>query len=151
MSLSMTTTIAQIRDLVATVTGLERVYAPSETDGNRIPPAFNELPCALVLPGPSIEYILSMGQQRHTYEVRVQIFEAPGGDVGDASNAVLPMVDRVIELFAGNVTLGARANSCVFARHGGFQGFEYGDLPYLGYEITLRVSEQATVTPAPGS
>ncbi len=157
MALSMTNVVAQIRDLVAGVTGLQAVYAPSETDGNRLPLALNDLPCAMVLPGPSLEYLLSAGQHRHTYEVKIQIFESPGGDVGEATNAILPMVDRVIEKFAGNVALAdsdgsnGRANSCVFARHSGFVGLEFGDLPYVGYEVTLVVSEQASATPAPGS
>jgi len=157
MTLSMQTVIAQIRDKVAEVSGFQRVYAPSETDGNRIPPAFNELPCALVLPGENIDYILSAGGHRHTYQVLVQVFEAPGGDLGEAAYGILPMVDALIEKFAGNIALadagGAnpRANSCVFASHSAFSGMEYGGQQFMGMSITLRVSEQATATPALGS
>ena len=151
MALSMSTTIAQIRDLVAEVTGLLAVYAPSETDGNRIPLALNTLPCALVIPGPMLAYILSPGQHRHTYEVKVQVFEAPGGDTGEAANTILPMIDAFIEKFAVNVILGTRANSCIFVRHGGYVGLEYGGMTYLGIEMILEVSEQASATPAPGS
>jgi hypothetical protein len=157
MALSLTTTIGQIRDLVEAVTGLAAVYAPSETDGNRVPAAFNDLPCALVLPGPSLAYILSSGQHRHTYEVKVQIFEAPGGDTGEAANTILPMIDALIEKFAVNVGLanagGAnpRANSCIFSRHSGYVGMEYGGITYLGFEVILDVSEQASATPALGT
>lgn len=151
MALSISTVIAQIRDLVATVTSMERVYSPSETDENAVPAAFNELPCALVLPGPTVgEYILQTGGQRHTYEVKVQVFEA-GGDIGSRVNNVLPFVDRIISKFEANVTLGNRANSCVFRRHSGIVGLEYGGVTYSGYEITLEVSEYAPATPAVGS
>src|SRR3990167_3792956 len=111
MALSTSTVIAQIRDLVATVSGINRVYAASETDENAIPPALNELPCAMVFYDTLIAYLLSAGQHRHTYQVRVDIFVS-GGDIGARVVAALPMVDRTLELFALNVTLGNRCNSC---------------------------------------
>jgi len=133
------------------------VYAPSETDGNRLPVALNDLPCAIVLPGPTQQYILSSGQHRHTYFVRVNIYEVLGADVGDAANAILPMADRMIEKFAVNVGLAdadgsdPRANSCLFESRSGFQELEYSGIPYIGYVITLRVSEQASAAPVLGS
>ena len=157
MGLSMSTAIAQIRDLVAEVTGLTAVYAPSETDGNRLPVALNDLPCAIVLPGPTRQYILSAGQHRHTYAVIINIYEALGADIGDASNVILPMGDGMIEKFAVNVGLAdadgsdPRANSCLFESSSGFQELEYSGIPYIGYVITLRVSEQASAAPVLGS
>ena len=150
MALSQSTVLAQIRDLVATVTGMVRVYAAGETDENAIPASIQEWPAALVIPGPTLEYILSPVQHRHTYEVTVQVLEA-GGDIGERVTDVLPFVDRIIELFAGNVTLGNRANYCIFKRSSGLSGLEYGNIEYTGYEITLEVSEQATATAATGS
>lgn len=150
MALSQATVLAQIRDLVAAVTGMVRVYAAGETDENAIPAALNELPCAMVIPGPTVQYILMMGQHRHTYDVKIQVFEG-GGDIGSRVNTVLPFVDAIIEKFAVNVTLGNRANSCLFKANGGLVGLEYGVVTYTGYEITLEVSEQATAAPATGS
>ena len=151
MALSMTAVIAQVRDLIAEVTGMKRVFAASETDENRIPGALNEFPCAIVLPGPSAgDYILSAGQQRHTYEVKVQVFEA-GADMGSRAAAVLPFVDLIIAKFEVNVTLGSRANHCIFRRQSGMVGLEYAGVTYTGYEITLEVSEQAVAAPAIGS
>lgn len=150
MALSQTTVLAQIRDLVDEVTGMERVYSPSETDENAIPAAFPELPCAMVLPGPTLEFVTTTG--RHTYEVKVQVFEA-GGDIGSRVNSVLEFVDLIIAKFVVNVTLGNRANSCVFKRSSGLIGLEYGTpaIIYSGYEITLEISEQSYTTPATGS
>ena len=150
MALSQSTVLAQIRDLVAGVTGMVRVYAAGETDANAIPASIQEWPAALILPGPTTEYILMGGGQRHSYDVKVQVLQA-GGDIGSRVTDVLPFVDRIISKFESNVTLGNRANSCLFAGSSGLQGMEYNGKEYTGYEITLRVSEQATATPATGS
>jgi hypothetical protein len=112
----------------------------------------------MVIPGPdSRPYILSGGQQRHTYFVLVRIYEMMGGDLGEAANTALPMVDRVIEAFTGNVLLAdaddsnPRANSCTYTDQSGLQNMIYTGREHLGYEIRLEVSEQATATPAAGS
>jgi len=152
MSLSMLTTVAQVRALVAEITEMARVFAASETDENRLPSGISEFPCAVIYPGPDLGsgYILSAGQHRHTYEVIIDVFEA-GADIGERAASVLPMVDRIIEKFSGNVTLGNRVNSCIYQGQGGFTGMTYGGGEYTGYRITLRVSEQASATPAIGS
>ncbi len=150
MALSTATVIGQIRDLVAEVTDMERVYAASETDVNAIPPAINEYPAALVYPGATDVYMIGQGAHRHTYDVNIQVLQG-GADVGTRAATVLPFVDRIIEKFAVNVTLGNRANSCVFSRSSGFSTLEYAGIAYLGYEITLSVSEQASASPAGGS
>lgn len=151
MALSQTTVISRVRTLVAELTGMERVYAASEDDDNAIPSAFREFPCAAVFPGPtSGEYLLAQGQQRHTYLVKVQVFQA-GADIGERAAAVLPFVDLLIGKFELNVALGGRANSCTFTRCSGFVTLEYAGADYLGYEIDLEVSEQASAAPAYGS
>lgn len=150
MALSIVTVLAQIRDLVATVTGMERVYAAGETDANAIPAALNELPCAMVFFDETIEpYILMSGGQRHHYTVRLQIFES-GGDIGSRVNTVLPFVDLIISKFEANVTLGNRANLCMF-RRAKFGGLDYNGALYTGFDITLEVQEQAVATPAIGA
>jgi len=148
MALSMTTVIAQVRDLVATVSGINRVYAASETDDNAIPPAINEFPAAMVIPGASQAFITTTG--RHTYEVKIQIFES-GMEIGQRAATVLPFVDALIALFVENTTLGNRCNSCVFQSASGLIGLTYGGVEYTGYEIGLEVSEQAYTQPAIGA
>lgn len=150
MALSTATVIGQIRTLVATVSGIKRVFAASETGDNAIPVAINELPAALIFPGATVVYHLESGGHRHTYDVKVQVVES-GPDIGQRAATVLPFVDAIIELFAINVSLGARANSCVFKVSSGLTGLEYGGIFYTGYDITLEVSEQENVTPAPGA
>src|SRR3990167_4473500 len=89
IALSQSTVLAQIRDLVATVTGMVRVYAAGETDENAIPASIQEWPAALILPGPTLEYITLTN--RHTYEVIVQVLQA-GGDIGERVTDALPFV-----------------------------------------------------------
>ena len=150
MPISAATTIARIRTLIAEVTDMERVFAASESDENAIPMSINEFPAALVYPGATDQYILHTGQHRHTYEVIIQVLEA-GADVGERAAAVLPFVDRILEKLVGNVTLGGRVNSCLITGNSGFSKLEYAGGEYLGYEITLTISEQATASPAAGS
>lgn len=153
MTLSMATVVSHIRDLIAEITEFQRVYAASETGDNGIPMALRQFPCAVVFPGPDVGngYILSGGQHRHTYEVKVHIYEA-GALTAERAAAVLPMVDLVIEKFSGNVTLGNRANSCIYRRQSGLAVLDsFGGGEYTGYEVVLEVSEQATATPAGGN
>lgn len=151
MALSMSTVIRQVRALLDEMSLVTRVYAPSENNENALPATLNEFPVAvLVLPGQDLEYILGPGQHRHTYEVDVLVFCRQGGELGESAYTALPLVDAILEKFAVNVTLGNRSNSCVFARQSGFSTLEYNGIDYLGWEIVLRVSEQADATPAIG-
>jgi len=150
VALSQSTVLAQIRDLVATVTGMERVYGQAETDANRLPFGGLECPCALVMAGPTQSYILTQPHHRHTYHVRVLVLE-DGGDYGDRVATMLPMVDRLIELFTSNVTLGGRANYGLFRSASGLVGIEWAGVDYTGYEVLLEISETATASAAGGS
>ncbi len=151
----MVNVIREIRSQVADVSELKAVYAASETGADGLPDALNVFPVAVVLPGADVEYILHSGQHRHTYEVGVQVFEG-SGDLTARSTTLLPLIDRLIEEFTSNVSLagsplGALVTYCLFRRQGGFEAIEYGGIPYLGYEITLEVSEEGAATPATGS
>lgn len=69
----------------------------------------------------------------------------------------LAVCDALIAKFAVNVTLGG-ANpapsstvvKCLFERQSGLIDIEFGDVRFLGYEITLLVEEQATVSAVTG-
>lgn len=150
MTLSMAATVAQIRDLVAEVTTFERVYGEAETDGNALPASISQLPAAIVFAGNSIEYILSAGQHRHTYEVEIWLFIRAAGLEGNALSSLVAY-QALIEKFVGNVALGSRANSCVFRRQEGPNNEEYGGQVYLVRKLVLEVSEQASAAPAVGS
>lgn len=150
MAIDQSAVIAKMRELVATVTGINAAYSAADNNDDRLPFALNNTPAALVLPGATLAYTLMDGQHRHTYEVRVQVLEAGGdGGIRDATLAVMP--DRVLAVFAANVGLGGVCNSCVFRRSGGLQGFEYGGVDYTGYELTYEVSEQGSISTAYGS
>ncbi len=151
MSLQQKVVLQQIRALVAECTRLERVYGAANDDANQYPEASLQFPCAFVVPGQTTEYLLSAGQHRHSYQVAVQILHSPGMSTGQAYAAIAGYTDLVIEKFATNVTLGNRANSCVFSSSSGMRLFDTGEISYPGIEITLRVSEQAAAAPAAGS
>lgn len=142
--------IAKVRDLMATVTGIAAAYSAADTDDTRMPAGLNQLPAALVLPGPTLAYVVRDGQHRHTYEVLVQVLEA-GSDLGVAAATLGVMPDRVLGVMLTNHALGGLCNSFVFTRSGGLQGFEYGGTTYAGYELVFEVSEQGSASPGYGS
>lgn len=153
MALSQTTVIERLRVLAATVTGIQAAYAPTveAPESGGIPPSASfTFPCAIMLPGRTIEYLLSNGRHRHTYEVRILVI-AGAGMVPETAYVAAPMPDRFLELMVGNVTAGGRANSVVFREGTGMAGIEWGGIDYTGYELTLEVSETADATPATGS
>ena len=156
MALSQADVLSKLRLVIEEVTGLKRVYGQAETDGNRIPPTIPECPAAVVMAGPTLEYILQPGGQRHTYEVRVLLFQ-DGADIGERAAVIAPLVDSLIATFVGHVTLGGLVNHVRFVRSDGFGTISWGTRndgsprEYLGTEITLEVSEQATASPAAGS
>lgn len=156
MALSQTAVVSQVRRLVAEVGGVAAAYAASERGEWGIPAALNEFGeqgevCALVYPGATESYLLGQGAHRHTYEVVIQVFAA-GGELGDRIADAMQYTDRLIEKFATNVALGGAGgtNSAVFSRCSGLIKLEYAGLSYSGIEVALRVSEQATATPAYG-
>lgn len=151
MALQQRVVMQQVRELVEECTGLERVYGAANEDEHQYPEAAMQFPCAFVIPGPTSDYMLSGGQHRHTYQVAVQILNSPGMSVGQAYSTLAGYADFVIEKFVGNVTLGGRANSCVFVGSSGMRLFDSGDIAFPGIEITLRVSEQAAAAPAAGN
>ena len=147
MAISMVAALALIRDQIATITSISSVYSAGDTDTGAIPEALNDLPAAIIYPGPDTEpYELVNGWHTHTYEVAVQLFEQ-GVDTGERAASLAPMVDRIIEAMALGVKLGGSVTYCLFRRSSGFVTLEYGGVEYLGYEVTLEVKESALVSP----
>lgn len=149
--LSQTAVCAQVRDLVAQVTAMEHVYAASENDENSIPNVIQDFPAAIVFPGGDVGdgYEIGNNWHEHTYEVIVQIMQG-GPEPGERVATVLPFVNRIIELFTGNVTLGGRVAYCFFSHQSGLAKLDYGGEEYDGYVIVLEVQESAAATPAVG-
>lgn len=150
MPLSQSDVITSIAGLVREISGIERVFDAASTEEHALPPAINEFPAVIVMPGQTIEYILTSAQQRHAYEVKLLVFCRQGSDIGQGAAQAMPLVDAILEKFAVNVG-GSWANSCVMSGCSGLGGLEYAAVDYLGWEITLRVSEQAAVTAAKGA
>lgn len=150
MALSTRTVLRSVRSLIAAMPEVERAYGAGDEDENALPGAISEPPTVLVVPGETIEYILSGGQHRHTYNVDVLVLCNQAGETGQTAYQAVPIVDALIEKFAVNVG-GSWANSCILNRCSGLATIEYAGVDYLGWNITLRVSEQAPVTPAKGA
>lgn len=156
MALSRLDALSKIRATIAELSATAMVYSASDDDEWRLPFAFTDFGdpgqvIVAVMPGPTFGdgYILTSGQHRHTYEVTVVVFAA-GFDYGDRMHDAMALVDLVIEKFTGQVALGGTVNSCLFSRTSGLITREYGGEEYAAEEITLRVSEQASATPAYG-
>lgn len=153
MSLDQQAVIAKVRDLVATVTGINAAYSASDDDDTRIPAGISlaDGAAALVMAGATTEYILQPGKHRHTYEVVVQVL-TNGGDAGIAAANMAPLPDRVLEAMLLNVKLGGLVTFIRFLRSQGLRGFEFGGVDnYSGYELVFLTSEEASAAPAIGS
>lgn len=152
MALSQTTVLEKFRARMAEVSGVVAAYAPSQStpSAGGIPAGLSDFPCALVLPGRSLDYIITNGRHRHTYEVRILLMVS-GMDYSENVFNAAPMSDRVIEKMTGNVTVGGDANSVVFKESSGLSTVEWAAIDYLGYEFKFEISETAAATVATGS
>lgn len=152
MALDRTAATRRVRELVAEITNMKRVYAPSENDENAFPAALKQFPCAIVRPGSLIRNVIGLGSgERRDYEIIIEIFES-GPDIGSRAYSVLPFADLVCDKFMSNVALGGRVNGCRIDRDSGFTGLEYaGADGYSGYQIFLAVSEAGNATPGFGA
>jgi hypothetical protein len=156
MAFDMAAVVKAIGDVVAGETTVAAVYTAAEHGEGGMVGAVNTFPSVLVFPGPTRLYRLTQPRASHTYEVRLQVLQA-GGDTASRAATVLPVCDALIAKFAVNVTLGA-ANpapsstvvKCLFERQSGLIDIEFGDIRFLGYEITLLVEEQTAVSAVTG-
>ena len=156
MAFDMAAVVRAIGDVVASETTVTAVYTAAEHGEGGMVGAVNAFPAVLVFPGPTRLYRLTQPRASHTYEVRLQVLQA-GGDTASRAATVLPVCDALIAKFAVNVTLGA-ANpapsstvvKCLFERQSGLIDIEFGDIRFLGYEITLLVEEQTAVSAVTG-
>ena len=150
--LSQTDVVKRVRELVAEITDVKRVYGSDTAGPEGLPGGFGEYPSILVYPGPTIEYIQNPGgSHTHKYECAIQVFYGPVGDAAGAAAGSTPFTDRLIGKFVQNVTLGGRATYARFLRHTGLTSLAYGGQEYIGYEIALHVHEQESITPEGGS
>jgi len=142
----------EIRELIDSIDGFERVYCEASEDENALPDAMSQFPAAIVYMGNSSEYLLTAPRHRHTYQVEVWIFPGESG----ARNAALGLglLMDVFDLFAVNVTLGGTVTYCVLEstqpQEGPVSEFYGRDLSYTVRKVLLRVSEAANVTAAGG-
>lgn len=153
MPLSTTTVIRRIRELVATVEGVEACYAPTEQAREGIPEVLTQFPCAIIYLGPTVEYGSANGggggayggAHEHVYNVTVWIMCAAAGTTERAAQG-LPILDKVLAVMAGNIGLGERVRWCLFKVQSGYGTLPYGGQEYLGFELTFEISEAAEVT-----
>lgn len=144
MALNEAAVLDQVRTIAAGVTGVVAAYSAAALGDNGLPESLNDEVTALVFPGDTLEYLLSAAHHRHTYQVKVQL-ACTGGNVQERTAKAVPFRTRLIEAFtkwAG----GAEWDSAVLVPPVQFVTSEYGGTPWAGWELTLRVSEQAITT-----
>ena len=156
MAFDMAAVVRAIGDVVAAESTVAAVYTAAEHGEGGMAGAVNAFPAVLVFPGPTRLYRLTQPRASHTYEVRLQVLQA-GGDTASRAATVLPVCDALIAKFAVNVTLGAASPApsstvvkCLFERQSGLIDIEFGDIRFLGYEITLLIEEQTAVSAVTG-
>ena len=152
MTLSMLTTLEQVRALVAAMPEFRNVYSQASIDDHRLPAALSLFPSVLLFTGPDTDPAkLVQGQKRHTYEVLMRVFCASGGDIGASAYQATAIVDAVIAMCEANVALGARVNWFKYRAQSGLVELTYNGVVYPGIDITLEVSEQSSASPTVGS
>lgn len=144
MALDEVAVLARIRSEVAKVTGIGAAYSAAATDEYGLPEALNDDVAALVFPGDTLEYIRYSAAHRHTYDVSVQVL-CCGGTVAERTAKAIPFRVRLLDAFCG-VAAANQFNSAIFVPPLQFIEGNYGGAGYAGWEMTLRVSEQANVT-----
>lgn len=149
-SLNTPAVLSALRDRLATIPSLARVYSASEVGANGLPSNLSELPCATIIRGPSVGYRITQPMHTYTYEVLVQLYEA-GGFVGQRAASVLPLPEAVLGKLLSSVTLGGLVTYVIYKRDGGLLRLEYGGQEYTGYELVLEVQQAAAISAAPGS
>lgn len=147
MPLSRVTVCNAMRDLMASVTGLEAVYSFAHDDEYRVPEGFSDFPMAIVIPGSTRSVKLGQGQHRHSYEMRVQILTGEA-DFGERMARVFAFEDLIINHFTNKIALGGTVNSCLFESTSGAASFDWGDESFPGIELTFSVSEDVPASPA---
>lgn len=152
MTLSQTAVIERVRELLAEIAGIKRVYGSDVSGLNGLPGGIAEYPSILVFPGPTIIYQQNPGgSHRHEYEVVVQVLYGPAAAVAESAAGSTPFIDALINKFAANVQLGGHAVYAHFLRNEGLTGIAYGGTEYIGYELRLRAVESGAQTFAGGS
>lgn len=131
------------------ISGIARVYAIGKTGADAIPDAIgDELPAAIVYPDTMSDYQQSpSGGERHEYSLKIQLFVA-GADTETRGNVALPLFDSVREAFQSAVALNDAGAGVNVARITGwrFGTLTYAGQAYLGWDITLFISEDGSVT-----
>jgi hypothetical protein len=152
MALSQTAVIERIRELIAEMTGIKRVYGSDLAGTSGLPGGIAEYPSVLVFPGPTILYNQNPGgSHRHEYEVVAQVLFGPVAATAEAAAGSTPVTDALITKFAANVQLGGHSVYAHFLRSEGLTSIAYGGMEYIGYELRLRVVESEAQAFAGGS
>lgn len=138
--------LEEIEDIVA-------AYAPTQrTPGEGgLPTALqsNDMPCALVMPGRTLGYILNPGRNRHDWQLRVLLLVG-GADFSENAFIIGPMPDQVVTEVAQHLTANGYANLLLYTEGSGLSVIEWAGYEYMGYELIFKVSEAAAVTVATG-
>jgi len=128
-----------IKTRIATITSIQRVYAPNE-----LPEAINEFPCAVVM-HTGTEYGVTMGGATDQHDFSIKIF-VTNQDQPSAFNRILDFLtrtgsDSVVAAIRADATLNGSASDVTVLTNAGQGVITWGGVQYLGTEFTLEVYE----------
>lgn len=120
--------------VAAGLVGVRRVH-------DKAPDSLNELP-AIVFAADTgdLKYPRPANLREIKHQLKLLLFVNRGGDFKEAETELRPYVQRVIELFDQNITLGGAATASGITRYE-YGILTYAEVDYLGITFNLTAEE----------
>jgi hypothetical protein len=120
------------------ITGVQKAFAD-------MPSSLSQLPCFVTYPSKGqLEWPRVPMVRTITHDLQMDLYVQKGGDLAAADRVLKPYIDKTIETFDQNITLGG---NCITS---GVVDYSYGVLTvagveYLGIKFTLRAIEKTQI------
>lgn len=132
--MSLDVVITGANTVLKTQTGIARVY-------ENAPEALNTLPATMIVPQKgTIDWPRKPNQRLTTHDLVLTLYVSRGGDLASADQSLKPWVEKIIDLFDQNITLGGNAFTAGIVDYQ-YGHLEYAGTTYLGISFSLRVVE----------
>lgn len=117
--------------------GLARVH-------ENAPEALNELPATVIVPDEGdLDWPRKPSQRQTTHNTVLSLYVSRS-DLPSADQALKPWVDKIVDLFDQNITLGGTTFNAGIVKYK-YGHMEYAGTSYLGVTFTLRAVELVTL------
>lgn len=109
------------------------------------PSSLNQLPCFVTYPDSGqLDWPRTSGRRKIEHDACMDLYVQKGGDLASADRILKPYIDKVIEAFDQNLSLGgACVNSGVVSYKYGM--LNYAGVEYLGIKFILKAVEMQQV------